>query len=310
MPLLEGLDEELRLVHRRRLQGGHHAERRAPVTEDARHLAGAGHEPLLHRLHQREELGDVLQELRAEDAVGHRVEGLGRHRHDAVAVADGEPAQQPAGEEVGHALRRVEEVEGVAGGWRVDDDQVEAARGVQLVQALHRDVVVALHEPARDVLVDRVGQDGVAGLGVGRVAAHEVVPRLAGVEHGHPQLALGLEAGRGERLGRAPASRRCRRPRGRGPSASRRAGSTVSTSTRPPSSSVAIVPSAAATVVLPTPPDPQVTAISLAASSCSMDAGPLGASRRRGHQDSSSPRASHTRLIRRMPMARVNSSGT
>ena len=36
-------------------------------------------EAVVHRLEQEEELGDVLEELRAEDAVGHRVEGLRRH---------------------------------------------------------------------------------------------------------------------------------------------------------------------------------------------------------------------------------------
>jgi hypothetical protein len=52
-------------------------------------------------------------------------------------------------------------------------------------------------------------------------------------------------------------------------SARRRAGSTVSTSTRPPRSVAANVAKAAAVVVLPTPPEPHVTTISFAASSCS-----------------------------------------
>ena len=46
--------------------------------------------------------------------------------------------------------------------------------------------------------------------------------------------------------------------------ARRRAGSTVSTSTRPPRWAAAIVPRAAATLVLPTPPEPHVMTISLA----------------------------------------------
>ena len=50
-------------------------------------------------------------------------------------------------------------------------------------------------------------------------------------------------------------------------SASRRAGSTVSTSTRPPCSTTAVAASAAAVVVLPTPPGPQAMTMSLAASS-------------------------------------------
>ena len=44
-------------------------------------------EAVVHRLEEDEELGDVLQELRAEDAVGHRVEGLRRHAdHDATGT--------------------------------------------------------------------------------------------------------------------------------------------------------------------------------------------------------------------------------
>ncbi|MCK4177667.1 hypothetical protein Acit_09420 [Aciditerrimonas ferrireducens] len=49
-------------------------------------------------------------------------------------------------------------------------------------------------------------------------------------------------------------------------SASRRAGSTVSTSTRPPERTAAVAAAAAAVVVLPTPPGPQATTISFEAS--------------------------------------------
>ena len=160
-------------------------------------------------LEQDEELGDVLQELRAQDAVGHRVEGLRREADHPGAVRRDEPAQQAGGEEVRHALGRVEEVEGVAGRRGVHDDQVVAARVVDLVQALHRDVVVALDELAGDVLVQRVGQDGVAGGGVGCVQPDQVVPGLLGVEHGRPQLALGSTPA-ASNARRAPGSRRCR----------------------------------------------------------------------------------------------------
>src|SRR5262245_8893828 len=83
----------------------------------------------------------------------------------------------------------------------VHHDEVVAARGVNLEQPLHGDVVVALHELGSDVRVQRVGQDGVARAYVGRVAAHEVVPALLGVEHRHPELATRLEAGGGEGVG-------------------------------------------------------------------------------------------------------------
>ena len=44
---------------------------RVRVTASARST-----KPVAHRLEEEEELGDVLEELRAEDAIGHRVEGL------------------------------------------------------------------------------------------------------------------------------------------------------------------------------------------------------------------------------------------
>ena len=113
----------------------------------------------------------------------------------ADAVRHGEPAQEPAAEEVGHALRRVEEVDGVARRGRVDDDQVVGTGGVDVVEALHRDVVVALHEPRRDVVVQPVVEDPVGGLLVGRVTQHEVVPRTLRVEHRGVQLATRLQAG-------------------------------------------------------------------------------------------------------------------
>ena len=77
--------------------------------------------PVVHRLEVQEELGDVLEELAAEQAIGHLVEGPARdvdHARAALAadpVRHREPAQQPAAEELGHPLRRVEEVERVPG---------------------------------------------------------------------------------------------------------------------------------------------------------------------------------------------------
>ncbi len=114
----------------------------------------------------------------------------------------GEQPEQPTREEVSHAVGCFEEVDGVPGRRRVDHDEVVGPGGVDLVEALHRDVVVALDEASRDVGVERVLQDGVAGLGVGRVPMDEVVPRLLRVEHRRPQLAMRGDPALGERLGR------------------------------------------------------------------------------------------------------------
>ena len=90
-----------------------------------------------------------------------------------------EPAQQAAAEEVGHARRRVEEVDRVPGRRRVDDDEVVLAARVDLEQPLHRDVVVALHEPRGEVVVQPVVEDAVRGLLVGRVRAARGRPTTA-----------------------------------------------------------------------------------------------------------------------------------
>ena len=152
-------------------------------------------ESLVHALEGEEELREVLQELQAEEAVG-EVEGEGSGargdlereppRHE---VGLEEPAQHARIEESHEAVGSLEEVEGVAGGRGVDHDQVVGAGAVDLVEPLHGDVLVALHEAAGDVLVQGVLEDASGGDAVGRVAADQLVPRLAGVEHGRPQLA-------------------------------------------------------------------------------------------------------------------------
>jgi hypothetical protein len=139
---------------------------------------------------------------------------------------------------------------------------------------------VAVDEPARDVLVERVGQhrrlDGVRR----GVAADQLVPAGLRVEHRGPELAARLLAGdRGERLGWDSVASLPRWPTPSA-SASRRAGSTVSTSTRPPISVAAYAASAAAMVVLPTPPEPHDEQHLLAGEQRSMSA--LGAARRSG----------------------------
>ena len=69
---------------------------------------------------------------------------------------------------------------------------------MDLEEPFHGDVVVALDEAARDVAVEGVGQDLVAGAVVGGMVTDQGVPRLLGVEHGGVELTAGLDAGRGE----------------------------------------------------------------------------------------------------------------
>ena len=191
---------------------------------------------------------------------------------------------------------RVEEVDRVPGRRRVDDDQVVLAARVDLEEPFHRDVVVALHEARGEVVVQPVLEDAVRGLLVGRVAQHEVVPRLLGVEHRRPQLAARLDPRRLQHLGRDAVRARCRCRRGRARS---RAGGPGRSSARAPCRRAAIAaPSAAAaaTDVLPTPPEPQKTTISLAASSCS-SAGAVDARRAGSQARAPSPSASATMRV-------------
>ena len=94
-------------------------------------------------------------------------------------------------------------------------------------------------------------------------------------------------------------------------SASRLAGSTVSTSTRPPCSAAAMAATEAAVVVLPTPPGPQAMAISLALSSWLMVLAPgsCPARCRASQCPSSSPSDWATWWVVRRPWVRVNRYG-
>ena len=73
----------------------------------------------------------------------------------------------------------------------------------------------------------------------------------------------------------------------------------MSTSTLPPSSEAAIAPTAAAVVVLPTPPEPQVMTISFVGAQ-------LGEAGRHGQYPSSAPSASDRLRVARTPWVRVN----
>ena len=78
---------------------------------------------------------------------------------------------------------RVEEVEGVAGGRGVDDDELEPARRVQLVELLHRHVLLRAGEGTGDVAVEAVREDALHLLLVLRVLRDELVERRLRVEH-------------------------------------------------------------------------------------------------------------------------------
>ena len=100
-----------------------------------------------------------------------------------AARRDHQHAEDAVVEQAGEATRRVEEVERVPGRRRVDDDEVEAAAVVQLVELLHRHVLLRARERAGDVAVEAVVEDAGGLLVVARVRLHQLVERGLGVEH-------------------------------------------------------------------------------------------------------------------------------
>src|SRR5690606_3382056 len=115
-------------------------------------------------------------------------------------------------EEVENAAGRVQEIEGVLRGGRVEDEHLPTPAGVEFVELLGRDVFLRAGEAGRERLVEAVAKDGVPVLGGDR-AGDELVPRSLQVEHHRPQLAgsvgqlhssgLVAELGQAQRVGEA-----------------------------------------------------------------------------------------------------------
>ena len=153
-------------------------------------------------------------------------------------------------EEPGEAAGGIEQVERVAGRRRVDHHHVEVARLDQLVELLHGHVLLGAREGTGQVLVEPVGQDP---LGLVRACG-----RRCG--SGRRRCPWCRASGRGDGPASRPATsvgvlgRDCTPKE----SASRRAGSTVTTQARRPARAAARA-KVAETVVLPTPPEPQQT---------------------------------------------------
>ena len=98
-------------------------------------------------------------------------------------------------EEVEDAVGRLEEVEGVGGGRRVEHDEVVVALGGELVELLHGHVLLGAGQGAGHLLVDAVVAGcarGVAASGAWRV--DQVVPGALHVEHHGEELAPRREA--------------------------------------------------------------------------------------------------------------------
>ncbi len=166
-------------------------------------------------------------------------------------IAVVEEAQQP--------LRRVEEVERVPARRGVHDDEVEPAFLVELVQLLHRHVLLGARQRRGDVPVEGVLEDAL-GLSSGDDAYR--VTRPSNVDFVSSIIAESAPPGTRSPFGsqRSVAISRGSFESSSRPSALARrlAGSMVTTSERRPRRAPSIA-STAALVVLPTPPLPQHT---------------------------------------------------
>ena len=97
-------------------------------------------------------------------------------------------------EEAGEPVRRVEEVQGVARGRRVEDDDVAARIAMQLVELGDGGELLRAGHRAGQLAVDAVAQDVARGALVRRQQLDEVVERALRVELHRPQLAREVDA--------------------------------------------------------------------------------------------------------------------
>ena len=111
-----------------------------------------------------------------------------------------EDLDRAALEEAGQPRRRVEEVERVARGRRVEHEQVEVAARVEVVELGDRRELLRAGDGVGELLVDPVREHLVARARVGREVLDQLVERPLGVEHQRPQLAAHLDAVLGEAL--------------------------------------------------------------------------------------------------------------
>ena len=158
-------------------------------------------------------------------------------------------------EESGQPVRGLQEVQGVSRRGGVDDDEVEAVLLGELVELLHRHVLLGPREGLGQVAVDPVPHDPVGLLGVSAYLRTRSSKVLFGSSCRAQSSPL-----------HGPGTRFAVFPRLSSPSesASRRAGSIVTTHDRLP----VRAPSrarAAEIVVFPTPPEPQLTTMRLSA---------------------------------------------
>ena len=185
--------------------------------------------------------------------------GAAAHRARREAGRREEQLQRAAVEEPGQPVRRVEEVERVARRRRVEHEHVEAPRGVQVVELRDGRELLRAGDRAGELLVDPVAEDLVARLARRARAARSARRTCAWGRASSPTARRSSSTP--PAANRAGSTSAGSLPSSSRPSASasRRAGSIVTTATRAPRAARPIA-IAADVVVLPTPPEPaQIT---------------------------------------------------
>jgi hypothetical protein len=194
--------EVQRLLEGQGRGAGHQHEAGLVAAEHLVHLRRPLLEAGVHPLEGQEELGQVLQELQAQHAVGELQEEGPRPRRDLQGQPAGhevrlqEPAQDAGVEEAHQPLRRLEEVQGMARGRGVEHHEVEALVPGKVEQLLHRHVLVAARQRRGDLLVEAIAEDAAPRGLVRRVALDQGVELPLGVEGHRPHAPAlrGVEA--------------------------------------------------------------------------------------------------------------------
>ena len=183
--------EEDRLLHRIVARRRHDQERRRRVLEQRADRPRPLGEAVDHPAQRAEEPAQIAQQVDARDLL-HRLE-------DQAGAAPQQPggleedADRAALEEAREPPGRVEEVQRVARRRRVEDEHVERAGLVELVELRDRGELLRAGHRGRELLVDPVLEHLVARALVRREPLDQLVERPLGVEHHRPQLALGLD---------------------------------------------------------------------------------------------------------------------
>src|SRR5438045_1101604 len=156
--------------------------RRGRARGQRLHLAGAVLEALVHSLEGHHEGGEIAQEAAAGDPRQRPEHEAGRSGEEAESDPSRlehrteDDAHRVVVEHAENAVGSVEEVERVAGRWRVQHNHVEAAAGIELVYLLHRHVLEAAGHGRGERLVDLVAEDVLRLPGLAGIAADGLGP--------------------------------------------------------------------------------------------------------------------------------------